>query len=469
MAMKRVSKEEPMEQFDLVVIGAGSGGYAAARVAAGHGKKVALIDKGPFGGLCILKGCMPSKTLLRSSELAHLARTADKLGVTVGELTIDYEGIIARKNKIIQGFADYRWQEVISNPHMVFIEGVAQFRSNREVQVDETIIRGEKFVIATGSSLFIPPIQGLHETGYITSDEALELTSLPQSMAILGGGAVAVELGQHFTRMGVKISLLQRSGHLLSSEDEDIGLALGRYFQEEGIDVQTHVTLERVSWDGSLKRIDVRSNGKPKSLKAEEILVATGRQAALPGLNLEVAGVQYTQQGIVVTDELQTTSQPIFAAGDTTGIYQLTHVAVYQGEIAGHNAFSLDKRKADYRIVPYVVFTDPTFARVGLTEKEARRKGQRVLVATYAFDDLGKAICTGQTQGFVKMLADATSGEILGVHLLAPEGAELIHEMIVAMTFRATAQKFLQIPHYHPTLSEIFTYPAEEIAQKLSH
>ena len=457
-----------MGRFDLVVIGAGSGGFAAARVATGLGKKVALIDKGPFGGLCILKGCMPSKTLLRSAELAHLGKISNKLGVSFKKPQIDYPRIISRKNEIIKGFADYRLQEVISNPNITFIDGLAQFRSPKEVQVGSRIIHGEKFVIATGSDVYIPSIPGLKDFGFITSDDALEITKLPKSLVVLGAGAVGLELGQHFSRMGVKVTILERSGYVLSKEDEDIGTALGQYFQEEGIEVCHHLTFERVSKKGNLKCFEITCQGTPRSVDVEEILMAAGRQPQLEGLNLEAAGVETNGNGITVNDEMETKTPGIFAVGDVTGIYQLTHVAVYQGEVAGHNAFSKQKRKADYRIVPFVVFTDPVFAKVGLTEKEAQQKGIKVQVASYPFDDLGKAICTGQTQGFVKMIADAKTGEILGVHVLGPEGGELIHEMIVAMAYHTTVQQFLQIPHYHPTLSEIFTYTAEEIAEKMS-
>lgn len=458
-----------MKRYDLVVIGAGSGGFAAARVATGYEKRVALIDKGPFGGLCILKGCMPSKTLLRSSELAHLAGTSKELGVAVQGLALDYPGIISRKNKIIKGFADYRWEDVRSNPRIDFIEGAAQFRSPGEVQVGAKVIQGDRFVISTGSTPVIPSIPGLRETGFITSDEALERIDLPRPLAVLGGGAVALELGQHFSRMGVKVSIFERRSSLLSREDGDIGLALFEYLREERMEIYTNVDFERISSDGSLKQVEARVKGRPLCFKAEEILVATGRQAALGGLNLEAAWVAYTPKGVVVNEEMQTSVPSIFAAGDATGIHPLTHVAVYQGEIAGHNAFSDAKRKADYRLVPQIIFTDPTFAKVGMTEKEAREKGLEVIVAAYPFDDLGKAICTGQTKGYVKMLADAGSGEILGVHLLGPEGASLIYGMNVAMRFRATVHQLLEIPYFHPALSEIFTYPAEEIAQKVSH
>ena len=456
-----------MKMFDLVVIGAGSGGFAAARVAAGLGKKAALIDQGPFGGLCILKGCMPSKILIRSSELAYLARNSTGLGIQVGDLTIDSQRMVSRKNKIIAGFADYRFQEMKSNPHITFIDGFARFRTPDEVQVGNEILRGEKFVIATGSKVRIPSLEGLKETGFITSDEALELTRMPQSLAVIGAGTIAMELGQYFARMGVEVSILARGDTPLSWEDEEVGRTLERYFIEEGIHIYSNVKFERVSRKGDLKQIEVTVRDQPVRIEAEEILVAAGRYTNFEGLNLDVTNVDYTFQGIGVNDEMATNDSSVFAVGDATGIYQLAHIAVYQGEIAGHNAFSTEKIKADYRIVPEVIFTDPVFARGGLTEKEAKRDGRPVLTASYPFDDLGKAISTGQTKGFVKMLADSVTGEILGVEVLGAEADLLIHEMVVAMHFRATVQQLVKIPHFHPTLSEIFTYPAEEIASRL--
>ncbi len=456
-------------RFDLVVIGAGSGGFAAARTAAAMGKSVALIDQGPFGGLCILKGCMPSKTLIRSSELSYLSQHSEELGITVKGVSVDYPKIINRKNKIIAGFADYRYQEMKKNPKITFIDGSARFLSPHELEVGKQQIRGEKFLIATGSKIFVPEIPGLRESGFITSNEALELKELPRSIALIGGGVIALELGQHFSRMGVEVHLFSRSEYVLSWEDEEVGRGLEKYLQEEGISFHTGAAYDSVSTgEGGLKELSWRSKGKAGRIEVEEILLAAGREADFERLNLETARVEYNDQGIVVNDEMESNVPTIFAAGDATGIYHLAHIAVYQGEIAGHNAFSDQKRKADYRVVPEVVFTDPLFARVGMNEKEARESGQKIITASYPFDDLGKAICTGQTKGFVKMIADSKTGEILGVMILGAEADLLIHEMAVAMQFKATVQQFLQIPHFHPTLSEILTYPAEEIASKLS-
>ncbi|MBI1823738.1 MAG: FAD-dependent oxidoreductase, partial [Nitrospirae bacterium] len=346
--------------------------------------------------------------------------------------------------------------------------GLARFLSPHEIKVGSQVVLGDRIVIATGSKVYVPEIPGLKVTGFVTSDEALELKELPRSLAVIGGGVIALELGQHFARLEVEVHIFSRKKYVLSWEDDDVGLALEKYLSEEGIHFHNEVTYEFVSREeGGLKALSYRSGGKSHRLCAEEILVAAGRVSDFDRLNLDATQAKYNDQEIVVNDELETTVPGIFAAGDTTGIFHLAHIAVYQGEIAGHNAVSKQKRKADYRIVPEVIFTDPLFARVGLSEKEAGKTGQKYLVASYPFDDLGKAICTGQTKGFVKMIADSATGEILGTTILGAEADLLIHEMAVAMHFRATVAQFLQIPHFHPTLSEILTYPAEEIAAKL--
>ena len=446
----------------MIVIGAGSAGTAASL-----GKRVALVEQGPFGGLCILRGCMPSKTLIRSSELAYLFRNSEPLGLKPGSLHIDYPKIISRKNKIIAGFADYRFNEAKSNPCISLVDGSARFVSPHEVEAGGRLLKGEKFVISAGSRVSVPDIPGLNETGFITSDQALELDRLPRSLAILGGGVIALELGQHFHRMGVKVYLLARGGRLLRREDPVVGETICRIFQEEGMTVLTGAATESVSRGDEFKEVLFSYGGKRQTVSVDEILVATGRGPFLDRMNLEVTRVEQTNDGIVVNDEMETNVPGIFAAGDAAGIYKMAHIAVYQGEIAGHNAFSEKKRKADYRVVPEVIFTDPPYSRVGLSEEEAKALGIPVEVASYPYDDLGKAICTGQTTGFARLIAHAKSGEILGAQILGAESGAMIHEMAVALWYRATVHQFAQVPHFHPTLSEILTYPAEELALRI--
>ncbi|HUJ79393.1 MAG TPA: dihydrolipoyl dehydrogenase [Nitrospiria bacterium] len=455
------------ESYDLIVIGGGSAGYAAARVATHRGKRVALIEQGPFGGLCILRGCMPSKTLLRTSELAHLAAGTGALGVAAKELAIDYPAAVRRKEAIIQGFVDYRLHEVRQHSLITLVEGSARFLDPHRVMVGERELTASRCVIATGSRVFVPPIPGLADQGFWTSDEALATQTLPHRLVVIGGGVIASELGQHFARLGVQVTILERGPHLLRRHDPEFGQSLGGYFKEEGITLHTNVTFHEVTRHGQSKMAVITTHGKRSSIHGDEILIAAGRTANIEGLGLGDAGVDTGPEGVVVDEHLRTSHPDIFAAGDVTGTYQLTHVAVAQGEIAALNALDGPAKTADYRIVPDVIFCDPPFARVGLSEHDAARAGRRVLVARYPYDDLGKAICTGQTRGFVKMLADPATGEILGAGLLGASAPELIHELVVAMHYRATVADLLTIPHFHPTLAEIFTYPAEELAAKV--
>jgi pyruvate/2-oxoglutarate dehydrogenase complex dihydrolipoamide dehydrogenase (E3) component len=454
--------------YDLVVVGAGSGGYAAARTARDLGARVALVDKGPLGGLCILRGCMPSKAFIASSDAIADIREAHALGIHVdGNVGVDMPYIANRKRALVKDFADYRIEGLESFPmHM----GAARFLSPTEVQVgDDAILTAEQFIIATGSSVAAAHLPGLKEAGYIDSDSTLELEHIPKSVVVLGGGYTACELGQFLSRMGAKTTMLIRSGHVLTETDDDIGDALTGYFREEGIDVVTNTTLQRVEVRDGLKVVHAVVNGVPKEFAAEEIFYALGRTPNIAGLNLEAANVTYHNvKGIDVDLELRTSNPTIFAIGDVTVDHPLVHVAIYQGEIAARNAILKTTEKADYSIVSaHAVFSDPQVAVVGKTEKQLQRERTLYVVGTYEFAEHGKAMCLNKTKGFVKMIADPFTGEILGASIVGPQASELIHEVIVAMCYSATVQQFMRIPHLHPTLAEIWTYPAEECAAQL--
>ncbi|HEV8022933.1 MAG TPA: dihydrolipoyl dehydrogenase [Candidatus Lustribacter sp.] len=454
-------------QFDLVVVGAGSGGYAAARTARDLGASVALVDHGPLGGLCILRGCMPSKTLIATSDAAHEVRHAHELGVHASEPTVDLDAVMARKREIIQGFTDYRVAGIETFP--VF-HGEASFESPHKLRVGDDVLEGKTFVIATGSIIMPPVFPGLAETGYIESDEALELEALPQSMIVLGGGYVGCELGQFYARIGVPTTIVIRSGQLLTDEDTDIGEGLTEYFREEGIAVETHARVLRVGrGNDGRKVVDYVVDGVEKSLAAHEIFYALGRVPAVAGLNLEAAGVKYhAMTGIAIDDTLRTSQQHIFAVGDVTGRFALVHVAIQQGELAARNAVHDKQERVDYSLSKtHTVFSDPQVAVAGETEKDLQRAGTPYLVASYPFNDHGKAISIGKTKGFVKMMAAPADGRILGAAILGPEGSDLIHELIVALYYHATVFDFVKIPHLHPTLAEIWTYPAEELVEKI--
>ncbi len=456
------------ERFDLIVLGGGSAGYAAARTAAERGASVAVAEQGPLGGLCILRGCMPSKAVLASSNRLYHAQHAAEMGIEVGTLAPDLPTIIARKRRLVKEFADYRIEQ-LNAPDITLVEGDAQFLSPESVQVGDRVLSAPKFVIATGSVPFVPKVPGLEEAGYLTSDEALELEDLPESVCVLGGGPIGLELGQFYSRLGARVTLLQRSSCVLSNEDEAVGTALADYLREDGMDVRCATRLTAVEQRNGKKVLHLLQDESESVIEVDHILVATGRSPAQEGLNLAAAGVESTSRGIKTDSAMRTSNPNIFAVGDVTVSFDIVHVAIQQGEVAAHNALgSGPTQYMDYRIVPIVIFTEPQYGRVGMTEKEATAKGLPIVTASYPFNDHGKALCLGETRGFVKMVGHAQTGEILGYQVLGPEGGELIHECIVALHYRATAQDFMRIPHYHPTLAEILTYPAEEIAEQVA-
>jgi pyruvate/2-oxoglutarate dehydrogenase complex dihydrolipoamide dehydrogenase (E3) component len=452
--------------YDLIVVGGGSGGYAAARTARDLGARVAIADVGPLGGLCILRGCMPSKTLIATSDLAHEIREAGLLGVLAGEPKIDFRTVIERKRTIIRGFADYRIEGLSS---FELFPGRARFVSDQELLVGEKLLRARSFIVATGSLVAPPAFPGLAETGYIDSDAALDLDARPTSMIVLGGGYVGVELGQFFSRIGVATTIVIRSPRLLSQVDDDVGTALTQYLRDEGIRIIGEAFVQRVVRAGALKRVVYRKGGRERSVEAEEIFYALGRVPNVQGLDLERAGVRYhSVTGVEVDETLRTSNPRIFAIGDVTGRYPLVHVAIQQGELAAANAIKGTREPIDYSISKaHTIFSDPQVAVVGESEKELRAQERPYLKATYPFDDHGKAISIGKTKGFVKMLAAPEDGRILGVQILGAYASDLIHEAIVAMHFRSTVFDFVRIPHLHPTMAEILTYPAEDLVVQI--
>jgi pyruvate/2-oxoglutarate dehydrogenase complex dihydrolipoamide dehydrogenase (E3) component len=450
--------------YDLIVIGAGSGGYAAARTARALGASVAFVDPGPLGGLCILKGCMPSKTLLASSDAAQDIRDAHELGIIASEPQIDFRAIMARKREIIKGFADYRIEGIETFP---VIGERATFISPTQIQAGSTVYTAEKFVIATGSVVAPPVVPGLAEAGYIDSDAALELEQKPGSLIVLGGGYVACELGQFFARIGVDVTMIIRAPHLLSTTDTDLAEGLTEYYRAEGIDVQSHASVHRIEVRDGKKIAHYTQRGVERQVAADEIFYALGRIPNIEGLGLDAAGVRaHPITGIEVDETLRTTNPNIFAVGDVTVDYALVHVAIQQGEIAARNAVLGTREAADYSLSKtHTIFTEPQVAVAGESEKQLERNGRAYLKASYPLNDHGKAISIGKTKGFVKMLADPNDGRILGAAMLGANASDLIHEVVVAMYYRATVFDFVKIPHLHPTMAEIWTYPAEELAE----
>jgi len=467
LAHSQLVKAKSHFDFDAGIIGGGSGGFAAARVAVNAGLKTVVIEGGKeVGGLCILKGCMPTKALLYAAEVKHLASRASVWGIRTGKISFDFHKVMARKSAQVKEFADYRSQQLNSGT-FTFLRNQATFLDRYTVQLnDGKTIRAKSWVIASGSKVGDSPLPQLNKVGFLNSDQALSLKELPKSLIVLGGGAIACEFAQFFARFDVKTTVIQRSERLLKEFDDDIGTEIEKVFRRGGIKVYTGTKLLNVARKGKLKSVTFERHGKKITVSAEEILFALGRKPNTESLGLEKCGVK-TLDGRIVSDKHMRTSVPnIFAAGDCTGPHEIVHLAVMQGEVAAANLIRL-KRKMNYRLFISIVFTDPQAAYVGLTEKAAKKKETRFISASYPFYDHGKSMLMACKAGFVKLLANPRTGAILGGACVGPVGGELLHEIVVAMAKRMTVQELAAVPHYHPTLAEIWTYPAEELAERI--
>jgi pyruvate/2-oxoglutarate dehydrogenase complex dihydrolipoamide dehydrogenase (E3) component len=463
-----------MTEFDFAVIGGGSAGYGAASEAARLGLRTICIDGGSeVGGLCILRGCMPSKTLLESANRFLTLRRAQEFGLSAGHLGFDSEAIRRRKRTLINEFASDRRAQ-LEKGNFDFVRAHAAFTSPNQVRLeglDGSIseIRFRTALISTGSELNLVDVPGLVEAGYLDSDIALDSDRVPSSIIILGGGAVALEFAHFYNALGTKVTVLQRNPQFIKDADVDVAAALTNAYRRQGVEMVSGTKLVAIEKKESRKIVRFIRDGQERSVSADEILYALGRRPAISTLHLDAANVQIDGNAAVsVNDRMQTNQPHIFAAGDATGEFEVVHIAIAQAIVAARNAARWLRNEKldimDYRLRLFAMFSYPEFAVVGLTEKQAKAEGRQVRVATYPFDDHGKSMIRGETDGLVKLIADANTHEILGGTVVGPEASELIHEIVVAMHFRAKASDLAAVPHYHPTLSEIWTYPAEELA-----
>lgn len=463
-----------MKEYDFVVIGGGSGGYAAARTASSLGLSTAVIEGGEqVGGLCILRGCMPSKTLIESGNRYRTLRHAEEFGLHAEKIGFDAAKIVERKRRLIGEFADYRAQQ-LAGGSFDFIRGRAEFLDPHCLRVSlreggERILALKSGCIATGSVLNRPSIQGIELC--LSSDDLLELTEIPASAVVLGGGPVALEMAHYLESLGSRVTILQRNTQLLTGNDHDVAEAVAEAFRRRGMQVLCGTRFEKIEKLRDQTAVYFSHGNGGEVIKADLVVNALGRRPAIAGLGLEKAGVALEGPAICTDLEQRTTARHLFAAGDCCGPYEVVHIAITQGETAARNAAALIKGGApvtlDYRLKLFACFAEPQMASCGMTEQEARENGLQIVTASYPFADHGKSLVKGETDGFVKLIADSMKGSLLGGAVVGPEASELIHEIVVAMAYHATAAQLAAIPHYHPTLSEIWTYPAEEIAEKI--
>ncbi len=463
------------DSYDFIVIGGGSAGYAGASIAADLGMATLLVEGGrEVGGLCILRGCMPSKTLLETGHRAAAIRAAAEFGLRAEYRGPDAAAILARKRRIIGEFADYRRGQIESG-RFEFARGAAKFVDPHTLEIrlqDGGVKRvsGRAFLIATGSRVGGPKIDGLDDAGFWTSDDVLDADTIPESVCILGGGAIALELASYYAGIGVSTSVIQRSAQLLKEMDEDVADAASDALEKRGIQIFRDTKLQRVTQDDAGKTIHFEHRGKTRAVTAAQIICALGREPETGGLALEKAGVK-TARGILAESTQQCGAPHLFAAGDVCGPHEVVHIAIEQAELAARNAARVlgklggGLEHIDYALKLFAVFTHPEVAAVGLTERECAAQNIDFIAAKYPFADHGKSIVRGATDGFVKLIAERKTRRLIGGACVGPEASELIHEIVVAMRFSATAGQLAATPHYHPTLSEIWTYPAEELAR----
>lgn len=465
-----------MNDFDAIVLGGGSAGYAAARTAAGEGLRTALVDgAAELGGLCILRGCMPSKTLIESANRMLEMKEAGEFGLSAKEISHDTAKIIERKKRLIAEFARYR-AEQLENGRFQLIRGHARFTGPntlcvRTLQGVEESLRTKSVIVATGSVIRHPDIPGLADARPLTSDDVLDNPHLPESLIVLGAGPVALEMAHYNTALGSRVTVVQRSKQILSSMDSDVANAVQRGMERHGTKFVTGCKILAAGRGARGKWVRIAHDDREETIEAQEILLALGRDPATAGLDLHAAGLDVAPGKSLPTAHTQQTAVPnIFGAGDVTGELEIVHIAIEQGEIAARNAARVLRGSGepletiDYRLRLFAAFTQPEAAMVGLTEREAQKAGIDVVAATHPFDDHGKSLVQGKIDGFVKLIADRATGELVGGAVVGPHASELIHEVTVGLRYRATAAQFAKIPHYHPTLSEIWTYPAEELA-----
>jgi pyruvate/2-oxoglutarate dehydrogenase complex dihydrolipoamide dehydrogenase (E3) component len=421
---------------------------------------------------------MPSKALLYAAEVRHLAQRAGTWGINIKSVGFDFARVMKRKAMRIAEFADYRRKQ-LESAKFKFIRANARFVDAHTLELTAltgTAKRNARvrkqtaghFIIATGSVTSPPPLPSLESAGYITSDEALSLKKLPKSLIVLGGGATACELAQFFARFDVAVTMIQRSPQVLKEFDYEAACVVEKVFRREGIELYTGTNLLQARKERSGKVVTFEHAGKTVGVRGDEILLALGRTPNTSGLGLENAGVLLENERIVTNAQMRTSVPHIYAAGDCTGPHEIVHIAVQQAEIAANNiAHPHVPRKMDYRLLTSVIFTDPQIATVGLTEKEAATHKIPFVCARYPFNDHGKSLIMEALDGFVKLLAHPRTGEILGGCCVGPMGGELIHEITAAMAKRMTVRELAAMPHYHPTLAEIWTYPAEELADRI--
>ncbi|WP_142415173.1 dihydrolipoyl dehydrogenase [Hathewaya massiliensis] len=443
---------------DLIVIGAGPGGYAAAIRAAQLGAKVSLVEKEHFGGVCLNKGCIPTKSLYRNAELFDNMKRMNEFGINVGSYELDFSKVQERKREVVNNLVTGIEQLLKANGVEV-IKGEGRFKDNNTIIVKtengEEELTAKYIMIATGSKGVFPPIPGLENTGVIDSDELLELTEVPKRLTIIGGGVVGLEFASIFNAMGSEVVVIKRRPNILTKMDGDIGKRLMVLLKKRGMQIHGGVKVTGVEKCEDGLAVKIEGKKGEQVFKSDKVLVSTGRGPNIEGLGLDNISIEYTKKGIEVDNNFKTNIDNIYAIGDVNGKSMLAHAATAQGVFVVEKLF--DNSEEEFNaVIPECVFTFPEVAGVGMTEEEAKEQGIDYKASKFMFGANGKALALGETDGFIKVICDKESQIILGVHIMGPHASDLIHEAEVVVSNKLTIKDVKKSVHAHPTLGEVF-------------
>lgn len=443
------------KRYDAIIIGAGSGLIISSE-AAQRGLKVAIVEKGPFGGTCLNRGCIPSKMLIHSADVVDKIKKAETLGIKAKVEKIDWKKIQRRVWRTVDEDAEQIEKANRALRNVKIYKKTAEFAGRKLLKVGNEYLTAKKIFICAGTRPVIPPIEELKKVPYITSDEALRLKKQPKKMIILGGGYIGAEMGHFFSSMGTDVAIIDRGKMLVKTEDKEIAKAFTK-IAEKKYDVLLNTSVVRVGKKGKNIEMTVRHGGKTKKLTADTLLIATGRRPNTDILKVEKTGVRANKYGFINVNKYMETNVPgIWAIGDIAGIYLFKHSANLEATYCAFNAFNpMKKTKVDYDAMPHAIFTSPQIAGVGMTEEELKEKNIKYLVGKYRYYDTGMGKTIEDKEGFVKVLAEPKTGKILGCHIIGTDASALIHEVVVAMKAGLGVRGITEAVHVHPALPEV--------------
>jgi len=465
-------------RYDLLILGSGSTAFAAAIKANELGGRVAMVERRTLGGTCANRGCLPSKNLIEAARIVHEAAYPRYDGLGPATLEVDFGALIAQKDDVVHGYRAKKYESVADSFGIQVLHGDARFLDANTIAVDDERVEADRLLVATGSHPTIPDVPGLDSVPYLTSDmldaeEPGRLTELPESLIVLGGGYIAVELAQMLSRLGSRVTILQRSASLLSGYEPEISSLVADVFRDEGIEVLTDAHIEQVEGDESKVRVAVELPDGRKEVNARRLLVALGRRPNTDDLGLDLAGVDVDEQGTIKVDaQLRSSQHHIWAAGDVIsgqyGSQMATPVGARQGRIVAENALADAATRFDGSVIPRAVFIDPPIGTVGRTEAEVRARRLPAVTATAPLQYVPRASAIHKPEGLVKMIASTINEKILGVHVIGEAAPEIIHEAAMAMKFGATIGDFVDLIHVYPTMAESLKIGAQAFSKDVS-